>query len=602
MLPDVLAFVAMLGSLRHPAASLHAAGKAPDMVEAAHSFQWAGGEDIFVTRAPGRLDLMGGIADYSGSLVLQMPIREACLVAMQRQPGGRAGPPGAATSEARAEMLRLSVARGEGELGRRLSSHGPEAEDAAARGAAPEEGGGGVLRVVSLGAEENNRGPTFELPLDKLLAGGAGGGPIEYEAARALFAADPSTAWASYVAGCVLVLAREKGVRFGPGGLTVLLRSEVPEGKGVSSSASIEVATMVALLRAFKAEVAAAVGGDGTIKGRELGLLAQMVENRVVGAPCGVMDQMASLLGQQNKLLALLCQPAEPLAYVEIPSSLAVWGIDSGIRHAVSGADYGSVRVGAFIGFRIMERLWQQGRQAARRAEAEDEIDGADETPSPGGHACASYASAGTESEADTPLPSAARRRRLGAGHLANVSPSEFEQHFADLPGTMKGADFLAAFPSGTGDTVTTLEPSTSYAVRQPTKHPIYEHFRVKSFAELLHGTPVATGPFGRQVEMLGELMYQSHQSYSACGLGSVGTDRIVELVRRAGIKRGLYGAKITGGGSGGTVAVLGHVGADEAIDDVVARYERELGHKPHIFTGSSPGALAFGHLRLRPV
>jgi galactokinase len=46
-------------------------------------------------------------------------------------------------------------------------------------------------------------------------------------------------------------------------------------------------------------------------------------------------------------------------------------------------------------------------------------------------------------------------------------------------------------------------------------------------------GEPVATGPFGRQVEMLGELMYQSHQSYSGCGLGSVGTDRIVELVRR---------------------------------------------------------------------
>ena len=40
----------------------------------------------------------------------------------------------------------------------------------------------------------------------------------------------------------------------------------------------------------------------------ELGLLAQMVENRVVGAPCGVMDQMASLLGRANKLLALLCQ------------------------------------------------------------------------------------------------------------------------------------------------------------------------------------------------------------------------------------------------------------------------------------------------------
>jgi L-arabinokinase len=39
--------------------------------------------DLIVTRAPGRLDVMGGIADYSGSLVLQLPIKEAALSAIQ---------------------------------------------------------------------------------------------------------------------------------------------------------------------------------------------------------------------------------------------------------------------------------------------------------------------------------------------------------------------------------------------------------------------------------------------------------------------------------------------------------------------------------------
>jgi L-arabinokinase len=39
---------------------------------------------VMVTRAPGRLDVMGGIADYSGSLVLQRPIAEATLAALQR--------------------------------------------------------------------------------------------------------------------------------------------------------------------------------------------------------------------------------------------------------------------------------------------------------------------------------------------------------------------------------------------------------------------------------------------------------------------------------------------------------------------------------------
>src|SRR5690349_19020230 len=39
---------------------------------------------VYVTRAPGRLDVMGGIADYSGSLVLQWPLREATRVALRR--------------------------------------------------------------------------------------------------------------------------------------------------------------------------------------------------------------------------------------------------------------------------------------------------------------------------------------------------------------------------------------------------------------------------------------------------------------------------------------------------------------------------------------
>lgn len=48
------------------------------------------------------------------------------------------------------------------------------------------------------------------------------------------------------------------------------------------------------------------------------------------GAPCGVMDQMASALGEPGRLLALRCQPAEVEGSVAIPEHVAVWGIDSG--------------------------------------------------------------------------------------------------------------------------------------------------------------------------------------------------------------------------------------------------------------------------------
>jgi len=93
----------------------------------------------------------------------------------------------------------------------------------------------------------------------------------------------------------------------------------------------------------------------------------------------------------------------------------------------------------------------------------------------------------------------------------------------------------------------------------------------------------------------LGELMYASHASYSACGLGSDGTDRLVALVREAGPRLGLYGAKITGGGSGGTVAVLADRQMRGNVDLIADRYGRESGHGSAVYAGSSDGSRAFG-------
>jgi galactokinase len=475
-LPDVRAFVETLGALGgHGAAELR-------------TF-FDPRAEVFVARAPGRLDVMGGIADYSGSLVLELPTAEATLVALQRDGGRR-------------------------------------------------------LRVFTLSGDGRG-GSLFEMPLADFERGGE---PVGYEEARAYFGRDPAGQWAAYVAGVFLVLMRERGVRFEEGA-RMLVSSRVPLGKGVSSSAALEVASMSA--------VAAGFGLD--LEARELALLCQRVENLVVGAPCGVMDQMTSACGEEGRLLALLCQPAELQGTVALPSELSVWGLDSGVRHSVGGGDYGSVRVGAFMGYRIVSEL------AGLRAE-------------PGG---------GTVSIEDP---------RWG-GYLANLSPSEFEQRFAArLPGQLKGADFLERY-GGTTDPVTRVEQGRTYPVRVAAAHAVYEHFRVRAFAELLAG-----GGGERRWELLGELMYQSHASYSACGLGSAGTDRLVELVREAGASRGLYGAKITGGGSGGTVAVLGRRGAAGEVDEVARRYAEETGHVPYVFGGSSPGAAAFEHVRLRPV
>jgi galactokinase len=418
--------------------------------------------DLIVTRAPGRLDLMGGIADYSGSHVLEFPIAEATFAAVQ-----------------------LSTSR-------RLNL------------------------VTWLDGKQE----VVSIPTDRLEG-------LEYRAAREVF----QKGWAAYVAGVFLVLMRERGLDF-TSGANVLISSHVPAGKGVSSSAALEVAVLEAVAAAF----------DISIDPHDKALLCQKVENLVVGAPCGVMDQMTAVFGKGDRLLFLLCQPAELKRMIALPRRLLLWGIDSGIRHSVSGADYASVRAGAFMGARII-------------AELKPDLE-----------------------------------------YLANISPAEFEREYRDqLPEHMSGQTFLTRYQE-TSDPVTSIERDEDYAVRMPTAHPIYENARVQRFVELLDQREDFND---LKLLELGELMYESHDSYTALGLNSDGTDLLVELVRKEGPRAGLFGAKITGGGSGGTVAVLGDQTSRAAIDRVVKRYAEETGHEPYMFTGSSSGSLTFGHLRL---
>lgn len=423
------------------------------------------GAALTVCRAPGRLDVMGGIADYSGSLVLQRPIAEATFAAVQR-------------------------------LDRP------------------------VLEVVSLGR------PPVTIPLDALRPGGR---PIAYGRAREMFADDGGAVaphWVSYVAGVFLVLARERGMPL-TSGARIVVASTVPEGKGVSSSAALETASMHAAATAFGI----------ALEPLALALLCQKSENLVTGAPCGVMDQMACVFGQRDALLALLCQPSDLQASVPVPDDVEFWGLDSGERHAVGGSDYGAVRAGAFMGLRMV-----------------------------------------------------ADRAGAPIDYLANIAPPDFERELGrDLPDEISGDEFLARY-GGTDDTVTTVERGKRYRVKAAAAHPVYERRRAEHFRELLRADPGED----RRVR-LGELMYESHTSYAACGLGSPGTDRLVELVRKEGPAAGLYGARITGGGSGGTVAVIGRRDASAAIARVARAYGQATGYEPYVFAGSSPGAAAFG-------
>ena len=441
---------------------------------------------------------MGGIADYSGSLVLQWPIRESTTV--------------------RVEFL--------------SSPH---------------------LRVVSRDAGGASR--SVEVPLRLINEARP-----PYDEIGAWFAESPTRHWAAYAAGVFAVLAGERGLQFAQGA-SVEIASDVPEGKGVSSSAALEAATLTALLGAI-GEGGAAVGwrpgfGPAALAPRDQALLCQRAENLIVGAPCGVMDQMAVICGRAGHLMALLCQPAELQPPLRLPDELAVFGIDSGIRHAVTGSDYTSVRVGAFMGYRILADM-------AGLAVSPGVRDGHVVVDDPRWH-----------------------------GALANVGTEAFHRYEVHIPNTLQGEVFLKRY-GGTTDLVTRVDPGRCYPVWTPTAHPIYEHERVSEWARLLQ----EPGHPGRATR-LGALMYQSHASYGACGLGSDGTDLLVELARDRGEAGGIYGAKITGGGSGGTVAVLARADAVERVHAIAKEYAQRTGRQPYVFEGTSEGAAVTGATNL---
>lgn len=435
---------------------------------------------VISAKAPGRMDVMGGISDYSGSLLLQMPIRQTTEVSVQRR-----------------------------------------SDD--------------LLAIRSV--ESKRKVAHFSMPL----SGIAG---KTYAELSHFIHQQKGGEWAAYVAGCVAVLHHEKKIPLT--GLNISIESAVPVGKGVSSSAALEVAVCCALVKLYGLDM-----GE-----TELPLLAQKAENLVVGAPCGLMDQLSSYLGHKNKLLPLVCQPHTVLPAINIPVGITIGAIDSGIRHAVSGASYSDVRAAAFMAFTIIAQKCGASGEDLRQAR---------------------------DTHQWHHLPY--------GGFLANIPASVFDKEYYDLlPEQITGQDFIDQFGISI-DTVTHILPEKLYRIRVCAQHPVRENFRVHSFMNLLNN-------FSRQkdkveaMELLGELMFQSHSSYSSVGLGNQHTDEIVQRVRDAGPSQGVFGARITGGGSGGTVCVLGF-GKDgqSSIERIFREYREAHGIKSFLFKGSSEGA-----------
>ena len=276
--------------------------------------------------------------------------------------------------------------------------------------------------------------------------------------------------WIDYVQG-VTAAMRSRGLAIR--GFDARIDSDVPLGAGLSSSASLEIAMVRALGEAFELGIdpieAARIGHDA--------------ETGLVGAPVGIMDQMAASLAAPDAALFI---DTRSLAFEQLalPSSAELVVIDSGIKHQHAGGEY-----------------------RVRRQECVDSA------------------------------------RRLGVRALRDV----------------------------------TVEALASAALPTPldrrARHVVTENVRVVEARDALQRG---------DARRFGELMDDSHRSMRDDF--EVSTPEIDALVAIAQREAGGFGARMTGGGFGGSVVMLVARGAAYEIADLVAtRYRAEHGGTPTI-------------------
>ena len=281
----------------------------------------------------------------------------------------------------------------------------------------------------------------------------------------------PRGAWSDYVHGVALALAR----RLPLCGADLVVRTTIPIGAGLSSSAAFELAVGLALL-----SVSGAV-----LEPHELAHAAQEAENGFVGLHSGIMDQLASALGVRDHALLIDCR-SEVVTPVPLPPASAIVVADSGVKHELAGSAYNT-----------------------RRAESEEAA------------------------------------RRLGVRTLRDVTAAEFARREAALP-----------------------EP-----LRRRARHVVGENARVLATVAALRRGDLATA---------GAHMNASHDALrDDYEVSAPELDALVDAAREVD---GIYGARMTGGGFGGSIVALADPHAVAPLARALASaYRARYGRAPDI-------------------
>jgi len=159
------------------------------------------------------------------------------------------------------------------------------------------------------------------------------------------WAVQPDRLWVNYPLG---VLAQIESRGKSPGPLRLAVASDVPVGAGLSSSAALEAATAMALVAFLGLQIPKA----------EMAVLCQKAEHEYAGVRCGIMDQMAGVLGEA---IMLDCRTLDAQK-VTLPDDVRVVVLDSGIPRGLTNSAYNERRNQCEWGVALMRSRWRKIR------------------------------------------------------------------------------------------------------------------------------------------------------------------------------------------------------------------------------------------------
>lgn len=155
----------------------------------------------------------------------------------------------------------------------------------------------------------------------------------------------PANSWQNYLVG---VVAQVVGSGHQLQGFNVVFSGDVPRGSGMSSSAALECGTCFGLNELF----------DLKISKVDMVKLSQKAEHTYAGVMCGIMDQFASMMGQENHALLLDCQTLEYRLFPIVLEEYTLMLCNSNVQHNLASSEYNVRRKQCDEGVAILQKKY----------------------------------------------------------------------------------------------------------------------------------------------------------------------------------------------------------------------------------------------------